>query len=388
MRPLMSTCAVALLTLAMGTAPGARAETALAQGPCLLSASQPGAYALRYWPDCVVLSYSAQDPVTVRVGLPQPGKWVMVDDKAPLAAKSWNWVAGEKCLSVELPAGEHRARIGWGAAYRPPPTGLRLPVTMGERVVGTLQCTFDLEKMTATGTVSCPTAMARPFLQPSGALTAEQVTLGVGALSVTRWRSRNGGLLAAAPVAVRPDTPVSLTVRAYGLTASPLRSVQLQSVELAVDPLRVAEMPTGGLVVEAEAFTAEGNGKADISEKHFGTHGGKCIYGNAGDGHWLEWRFEVAEAGQYDLYCRAACQEAESLRAMALDGKPLPGGGLVRFPGTGGWGYSAAEWWALQLAGGKLPAPPLQLTAGPHALRITGVSSDHLNLDYFVLVRR
>jgi hypothetical protein len=182
--------------------------------------------------------------------------------------------------------------------------------------------------------------------------------------------------------------PFTLMVRGYDLMASPVKAVTLQNMELAFDPPRVEAMPQGGVLVEAEDYTDEGRGQADISERHFETSGGKCVYNNAGDGHWLEWEFEVAEAGSYDLYVRAATQEAESLRSVTLDRRPLPGAGLVRFPGTGGWGYSAAEWAALHIAGGAPQAPPLELTAGGHTVRITGVSSDHLNLDCFVLVRR
>jgi hypothetical protein len=149
----------------------------LAQGPSLLSASQPGAYALRYWPDRVVLSYSAKEAVTVKVGLAQAGKWAILDDGAALEGKAWRWLAAEKCVALDLPAGSHRVQVGWAGKFQRPSTGLKLPVLMGGKPAGMLECSFDLEKMTATGALTCPTALARVLLQPAGKLAPEQVSV-------------------------------------------------------------------------------------------------------------------------------------------------------------------------------------------------------------------
>lgn len=72
---------------------------------------------------------------------------------------------------------------------------------------------------------------------------------------------------------------------------------------------------------------------------------------------------------------------------MTIDGKTPEGLGLVKCPGTGGWGYSKSEWAALRLTG--VPgAPSLVLTAGEHLLRVTGEGNSHLNLDYLLLLAK
>jgi len=344
---------------------------------------------LRYWPDRVVLSATAKEAVRLKIALPQPAKWVVAAEGKPLAARAWKWLGDEKCVAVDLPAGESRLQIGWAGQYETPRPGQTVDVVVGGATVAALPCVFELERMQATGTVRGQAMLARSVtLKLAAPVKPEQVQLQVGGTMITRWRARAGELRAEQAVTLSGTTPVQLTVNVYNLVASPVKAIVLGATTIALDPPRLEKMPEGGLVVEAEAFSGEGNGKVDISDKHFQTSGGKSVYNNAGDGHWLEWKFTVPAAGQYDLFVRSACQETGSLRAIDLDGRPLPGAGLVRFPSTGGWGYAAQEWSALQLTGGKSPAPALDLPAGEHVLRLTGVSSDHLNLDYWLLVKR
>ncbi len=378
MRPL-AVCLLLVAALAAGRVLAAEAS--------LLSASAPGAYAARFWPDRVVLSCSADTPVTVRVSLPQPARWAVADDGQPLAHGSWRWDEMAGYVSLDLPVGDHRVQVGWVGTFRKPPDRLTIPVLLGDRRVGTLSCVFRLQDMTATGALNCPTALARVLVRPTTDLAVGDIELRCAGQTVTRWRQREDGLLSAGRLPVRPGAPFRVTVSGYNLTTSPVAAVELRDVELAYEPPRGPGLPPDGIVIEAEDYTAEGNGRAEVSDRHFETSGGKCVYNNAGDGHWLEWTLQVPQAGRYALYCRAACQEAESLRTLQLDGRPLPGAGLVRFPGTGGWGYSATEWAVLQLAGAGRQHPPLELSAGPHRLRMIGISGEHLNLDCFVLVK-
>lgn len=376
------------LVLYLGLAAAVTSTRLLAAEVSLLSASAPGAYALRFWPDRVVLSCSADSPVTVRVSLPRPARWAVVGEGQPLASRSWRWDATAGCVALDLPAGEHRVQIGWGGAFHKPPAGLTIPVLLDGRRVGTLSCTFSLQSMVATGVLDCPPALARVFVRPTIDLAAEGMDLRLASEPVARWRETEGGLLSVGRLPVHPGAPLSVTVNRYNLVRSPVAAIELRDLELAYEPPRISGLPPGGMVIEAEDYTAEGNGRAQVSDRHFETSGGKCVYNNAGDGHWLEWTLSVPEAGRYALYCRAACQEAQSLRTLHLDRRPLPGAGLVRFPGTGGWGYSATQWAVLQLAGAGPQNPPLELTAGQHRLRMTGASGEHLNLDCFVLVRQ
>ena len=351
---------------------------------CLLKASSPGAYAVRFWPDRIVLTYSTEAAVTVSVQLPAAAKWAVLDE-APLALGKAKWDQASSSATADLPAGDHTLLLGWAGSYAKPAANQKLPVLLDGKPVGSLNCHFDLEKMTAEGTALCPVGTVRVRL--AGLKAGLQPVLTLGANAVNEWVAGSGGVEAAKPVAVQDATPLSLVIRSYNLLKSPVSAVELQTVQAALEPRRLEKMPEQGLVIEAESSVNEGLGKVEVSTKHFDLHGGKGIMGNSGEGHFLEYKFTLDKPGTYDLYMRAATQEPFDLRSLQIDGKTPAGLGLVKFPGTGGWGYSAAEWAALQLTGSE-KAPSLKLEAGEHTLRITGEGSTHLNLDYFALLGR
>lgn len=364
--------------LALGLLPAAAEEG------CLLKASAPGAYAVRFWPDRIVLTYTAQTPVAVSVQLAAAARWAVLDGK-PLPVAKLKWDSVGKTATADLPAGDHTVNVGWAGSYQQAAEGQKIPVLLDGKPAGSLTCHFDLEKMSAEGSAACPTGTVRVRL--TGVKSDLQPQLTVGATTIQEWSKGKETLHAGRPLAVQGDSGLTLLVRGYNLLKSPVAAVELQTDQVALDPLRQESMPEPGLLIEAEDYVSEALGKAEISDKHFETHGGKSIFNNAGDGHYLEYKFTVPQAGAYDLYVRAATQEPSDLRSLAVDGKSPQGLGLVRFPGTGGWGYSKSEWAALKLTG--LPkVPSLNLTAGEHTLRVTGEASTHLNLDYFVLVPR
>lgn len=374
-----------LLTILWATSLVWGAGTALADGGCLLSATAPGAYAVRYWPDRIVLTYDAKEAVSVTVHLPQAAQWARLDEgQLPAAKMAWDAQAG--CVTLQLPAGTHAAHVAWQGKYQKAPREQAIPVLMDGKKAGSITAHFTLEGMTAEGSVPAHVAIMRASLRLKGATQVEPV-LTVGTTVLDRWQAQAQQLAARRDVAMAETTPLSLSVASYNLAASPVEAIAFETVQGALEPKRLAAMPAQGLVIEAEAFAAEGGGKVDISDKHFETHGGKSIFNNSGDGHWLEYKFTVPQAGTYDLYMRAASQEPADLRSVSLDGQTPPGLGLVKFPGTGGWGYSAQEWAALQLTGTP-QAPSLKLAAGEHTLRVTGQGSTHLNLDYFLLTPR
>lgn len=368
----------ACLALSLGGA----AQTALADGACLLSASGPGAYAVRYWPDRAVLTYSAPAPVQVSVQLPAAVKWARLDDEQ-LAKGKVRWETTSGLATAELPAGDHTVHLAWSGTYQKPPQGVRVPVLLDGKQIGELAARFTLERMQGEGSLALPTGVVRAALQAGEG----QPTLAVGATTVNEWRRSGGTLVSDKIIAISETTPLAISWRAYNLTASPVRAVEFTSVQTALEPKRHEKMPAGGIVIEAENIAGEGLGKAEVSTKHFETSGGKSLFNNAGNGHYLEYKFSVPQAGQYDLYVRAATQEPFDLRAVTIDGKQIEGLGLIKFPGTGGWGYSAAEWAALQLTG-LAKTPSLRLSAGEHTLRLTGEGNTHLNLDHFTLVAR
>lgn len=361
------------------------ASSVLAAGESLLWASAPGAYALRFWPDRAVLSSHSQSPVTLAVRLPQAVKWGRLNDQ-PLPLAKLQWVAAEQVVRVEVPAGQHTLHLAWAGTDRRPAPGQKIPVLVNGRPAGALECEFRLDRLLATGNVNWPVGTGTLQLKLAGAVDPAAVTLERPQGTLDRWRARAGALQAARPVTVTGPATVTLQIKDYNLLRSPVSAVELTSTQLASRPQRLPQMPATGIVIEAEDFTGQGGGSVGISEgRHFQQHGGKSIMNYSGNGHWLEWRFTVPQHGAYRLLARAATQEPRSLRSLTLNGQAPTGLGLVEFPGTGGWGYSADEWAALVLAGTP-EAPAWQLKAGTYTMRLTGESAEHLNLDYFLLV--
>lgn len=359
-------------------------HTVFAAGTPLLQATSPGAYAARFWPDRVVLTYSTATPVAVAIQLPAASKWAVLDEK-PMDASLLKWDKAATSATMSLPAGDHTAIVGWAGSYARPAANQQIPVLLDDKRVGTLTCQFGLEKMQATGTAGFPVGSVRARL--AGMMSSAQPSLSIGPSSIKSFVSGPTGPQSAEALAVGEATLITLVISAYNLQKPPLTALELQTVQAALEPKRLEKMPEQGLLIEAEDFSNEGLGKVEVSTKHFDIHGGKCVMGNSGDGHWLEYPFKLDKPGQYDLFIRAATQEPFDLRSVTIDGKTPPGLGLTKFPGTGGWGYSASEWAALQLTGLD-KAPSLKLDAGDHVLRITGEGSTHLNLDYLTLVPR
>lgn len=359
-------------------------QLVFAAGGCLLQASSPGAYAARFWPDRVVLTYSTAAPVSVAVQLPAASRWAILDEQ-PLAATLLKWDKPASCATLSLPSGDHTVIVGWAGSYAKPAPNQQIPVLLDGKPVGALACQFNLEKLQATGTVSLPIGTVRARL--AGPKPPAQPALTIGATVAQAWMASAGGCAAGNTFAVNDATPITLVVSAYNILKPPFTALELQTAQAALEPKRLEKMPEQGLLIEAEDFSSEGLGKVELSTKHFDIHGGKCVMGNSGDGHWLEYRFKLDRPGQYDLFIRSATQEPFDLRSITVDGKTPPGLGLIKFPGTGGWGYSTSEWAALQMTGLD-KAPSLKLEAGEHVLRITGEGSTHLNLDYLMLVSR
>lgn len=360
------------------------AGIAAAAGDLQLRGSVPGAYALRFWPDRVVLTSSTEAAVSVLVKLPAAAKWALLDEKpVKISTVQWDAAAGTAC--ADLPAGDHTLVLGWAGSPQRPAAGQKIPVLIDGKAVGSLDCHFDLEKMTAEGNVACPVGTVRVRLV--GLKAGLQPVLSIGANTVSEWRERGGGFETPGEIAAQGPSALSLIVRDYNLLKAPVSAIELTTGQAALEPKRHERMPAAGIFIEAEDFTDEGLGQVSVSTKHFDIRGGKCLMSNSGDGHWLQYKFVIEKPGLYDLYMRSATQEPFDLRSVRIDGKTPQGLGLINVPGTGGWGYSAQEWAALQLTGTE-KAPSLKLEAGEHTLRITGEASTHLNLDYFMLVPR
>ena len=141
------------------------------------------------------------------------------------------------------------------------------------------------------------------------------------------------------------------------------------------------------MLIEAEDFVGSGGTPVQVDPgSHHDAHGGACVFSFMGDGSWLEWDIDVPAAGAWDLYARISCGDIGAFRQVALDGMAVDGLGLVAFPATGGWGHAEGEWWLVRLTGAGDRPEPLELAAGAHRVRVTGVLEKHLNFDYVALV--
>lgn len=372
-----------LCAVVAATAVGAQA------GRDLLRSSASGAYSVRYLPDRALVSSSSQAQAQLAVFVPQRPLWAYLDEAA-LQPAAFDWDAESELVTLAVAEGSHRIEIGWAGDGARPPQRVTIPVCSDGALVGTLSARFTLDAMVAEGAVEMPRGVARAWLAPVGEAAPGRVTLSVGPTVLDEWRPAEGRMRASEHVAVGGTVPLRLSVEAYNLLACPFSQVELEPLSVSAPAVRVEAMPEDGIIVEAESFVREGGNTVLVSEgAHVDQHAGKSIYSFQGDGHWLEWEFETAEAGDYDLFARVSCGEEMSFRGVTIDGDhPARGFRLVQFPGTGGWAHAPGEWWAVQVAGGSDQLPPLRLSAGRHTLRLEGVFSYHLNIDYFVLRKR
>ncbi len=146
----------------------------------------------------------------------------------------------------------------------------------------------------------------------------------------------------------------------------------------------------GSILLEAEAHTASGGGSFDLKTDRPGSSGGKALAGWDNDQQWLEWKFEVPQAGDYALTLRyAGGRNGVVWREVRVNGK-LPGAGFERIAlaNTGGWGRSAGEWKNLTIGAEGKPLT-LKLAKGSNVIRLTSLGgeggSGSANLDAVLL---
>ncbi|NSW56617.1 MAG: carbohydrate-binding protein [Armatimonadetes bacterium] len=381
-------CAAIALSLAI-SADVTTQPAAASAAHDLLRATAPGAFSVRYLPDRALISTSASEPFRLSIHLPRPPLWAYLNGK-PFAVDAVTWDETGRMATVALEAGTHSAEIGWAGTGERPAPGQTIPLLVGGTRIAQLPVSFTFDRLEAQGTVKLPLGVARVWLDGCPQDEAPPAVVRLGNDSVSEWRRVRDRWQGRGHVITSGESLVSLVYSGNGLLTSPIVAVEIEPLSIAADPVKVDAMPDTGILIEAEDFVAQGNGDVKISEgEHVDQHGGKSIYTFTGDGHWLEWEFTVPQDGKYDLFARVATGEAMSFREITVDGEfPAPGYRLVRFPGTGGWAHSPGEWWAMHVAGASDALPALDLKAGTHRLRVTGVFQYHLNVDYFVLRRR
>jgi hypothetical protein len=139
-----------------------------------------------------------------------------------------------------------------------------------------------------------------------------------------------------------------------------------------------------GLVLRIDAvrFSMEGGGNAQLREDKR-TSGGLSLSDWNNKGHWIEWEVGVPEADDYILVVRYATAR-NTIRALAVDGKPLP---ALRCGVAGG--SNATDQWACAALSDDSGKPlPLQLSPGTHRIRLENQDGGGLSIDYLELVAR
>jgi hypothetical protein len=177
-----------------------------------------------------------------------------------------------------------------------------------------------------------------------------------------------------------------LTVRdKLGTSASAKRS-------LVIPPQWVLDLsPRQGVVLEAENFSGQGGGNVLITNRA-GHSGSMITRWEAGRDHWLEWKLQTPQAGQYAVilrYCSGT--DGGAVRSLTIDGaSPGEGFASAKLPYTGGFADRASDWQYLRIpsqpGGSSTDAPAiLNLAAGQHVLRLSNLGGG-VGLDQILLV--
>ncbi|MPN62117.1 hypothetical protein SDC9_209864 [bioreactor metagenome] len=107
---------------------------------------------------------------------------------------------------------------------------------------------------------------------------------------------------------------------------------------------------------------------------------GKCFSHWDKPGHGLTWKLKVPKTGKYQIALRYSCVEDAS-RQIIVNGQDY---GTFVFPGTGGFGDSAADWDMFKVGRGG-GQQIFSLEQGEAELRIVNVAGS-MNLDCIELI--
>lgn len=128
------------------------------------------------------------------------------------------------------------------------------------------------------------------------------------------------------------------------------------------------------MLLEAEKASAKGGGDFLEKDDRPGSSGKLALAGWDDEGQWLEWKFDIAQPGEYAVTVRYAGGRSWVVwRELKIDGKvPAANFAKLELPATGGWGRSAREWRNLTLG-------TLKLDKGSHVLRLTNIGGKGAN---------
>ena len=141
------------------------------------------------------------------------------------------------------------------------------------------------------------------------------------------------------------------------------------------------------IVVQAEDFTAQDGGNAEIVSDRHAAWGTAITKWHMDLGHWLQWKFKVPETGRYRVVFRYGTLNEKSRRRVEIDGTlPDPAAADLLFPRTGGFGASPKDWNYVTLKDAAGQDVAVSLKAGDHTLKMTNLG-DGLAMDFVALIR-
>ena len=364
----------AILVSSAAMAEGTRLTS---DGKVLFQASEKVTFGASYGDRAVRATVAAPAEAKVELRVDKTPRNVFLGGER-LAADTWRFADGMVALTV--PAGTAEIQIRFDDVTSLKPVELRIPVVLLQdgRRQPMAEMTVTVNDGGARGSL--------PWAGPAGFYQAEPKLKGQAATGVeVGVREAPAAEFAGRPAFyLEKDSLLAVTSGTTGFVR-PLDALEL-TVAAACGETRKADRKTldweGSVVVEGEAFARQGGGEIVVSKEHRNTHGGACAYSWAKPGHWLEWDVEIPKAGAYMLTIVGASQESTILRSATLDDKPLPGAGVLRMAGTGGWGRSNPdEWQPFQPVDAAGQPLRLELDKGRRILRLTNLVGQHFNVD-------
>ncbi|OGV79779.1 MAG: hypothetical protein A3K19_22425 [Lentisphaerae bacterium RIFOXYB12_FULL_65_16] len=153
-----------------------------------------------------------------------------------------------------------------------------------------------------------------------------------------------------------------------------------------VPPAEFVNPAVPPVVIQAEAFTAQGGGNVTVATDKVGCKDA-CFRNWDNGGHWLEWTVELPATAWYQVSLRYCTASTEALRAVLIDGAyPTEACRTVALPGTGGFSNATDDWKELALADCKTGEPlRFFLPQGRHTLRVYNLL-EPVNLDSITFV--
>jgi len=363
--------------------------------PQCLPANDGPTVAVCYYGDWVTATVQQQAEASVSILTGKKPAHVWLDGKE-LAPDRWTYSAETGMTGFRLPPGTHELEVAFDADAALPPDSAEIPVLFGERRLGTIRAAFGRAKMFGSLTTNVGpgryeiTADCTP--RASKSVT---VTIAAGG-SVVFNKVVSAGkqpVRLSAEAILGPAPAIEISVADGRVCRNHVKSIALKRLRgpIILDRERPSpEQMKAAVIIEGEDFSAEGGGKVIISRgEHTGTHGVGNIYSWGDAGHWIEWKLRAPEDGDYALYAVIASQELSAVRSLKIDGKfPAPAYELIQFAGTGGWGRKdASQWQSFRITDPGKGLPLLKLSAGSHVLRMKNLFGQHMNVDYFVLVK-